>query len=69
LTNSSIVGVAKGDGDGVAEDFTGVGAACGTAVADEEGAGDWAKARALSEIETIIAVRQTNRDITLIVIR
>src|SRR5712692_4742723 len=68
----SFGGVPEGEGDGVA-DFAGAGVLLGDGVGEDDGrgdgAGDCAKACAASEIEMTIAMCQTNRNITLIVIR
>jgi hypothetical protein len=66
----SFVGVPEGEGDGVV-DLAGDGVLLGDGVAEGDGdrAGDCAKACAAIKIEITIAEHQTNRNITLIVIR
>ena len=64
LINSSVVGVAEGDGVGVGEDWAGVGAllAAGEAA---EGAGDWANPFATIKTQIAIPAGQVNRNISV----
>jgi hypothetical protein len=63
LINSSVVGVAEGDG--VGEDLAGVGMllAAGEAA---EGAGDWANPFATIKTQSAIPAGQVNRNISVI---
>jgi hypothetical protein len=64
LINSSVVGVAEGDDDGVGEDLAGAGAllAAGEAA---DGAGDWANPFATIKTQIAIPAGQVNRNISV----
>ena len=60
----SVVGVAEGASDGVADDLLGAGGALGNGRAeDDEGAGDWPNACAIIKNKTPIPAGQIRRNI------
>jgi len=64
LINSSVAGVADGEGVGAGEDLAGAGALLGAGEAEDDGAGDCANPFAIIETQIAIPVGQTNRNIS-----